>query len=56
MTDGYVLNDALPFEFTNIARNVVYKKLITVQRGPIAYKSNPIPIVWESACGDYGSE
>ena len=56
MTDGYVLNDALPFEFTNIKRHTVYKKLITIARGPIAYKSNALPLIWESACGDYGSE
>ena len=39
-TDGYVLNDALPFEFTNVKRHTVYKKLITIARGPIVYKSN----------------
>ena len=42
-------------ELTNVEKNMIYKRLIEIERGPIAYKSPSVELGWESKCEDADS-
>ena len=52
--------DGAPFgdsrEFSNILKDVSYKKTLVVQRGPRLYQYPPLDLVLESACEDASSQ